>query len=297
MLRLGIVDFDSSHAVEFTRRINRCAIPADQFVAGAKVVLGFPGTSKLAQDRIDQFTPLVVDCGVELVDEPTEMIGRIDGVLVLSLQGDCHLAAARPFLESRVPVYLDKPIACDVNDLDELIALSQRHETMLWSSSAVRFADDVVSIGSRLKELGNTNGVQVFGPAHFSELNRGLFHYGIHITETMFTLMGTGCERLSTISSPACDLVSGLWRDGRVASIRGHRQGHTAYGVSCFTAQGIVHQPISLASAYRNLCQQIVTAFETETPPVSLAETREIIQFLAAAETSRQQDGVPISLN
>jgi hypothetical protein len=47
MIRLGLIDFDTSHAVEFTKRLNHVDIPEDQWVYGAKVILGVPGTSKL----------------------------------------------------------------------------------------------------------------------------------------------------------------------------------------------------------------------------------------------------------
>lgn len=55
-IRIGIVDFDSSHCVEFTRRINHVGISADQWVDGAEVVVGCPGTSLLAPERIAGFT-------------------------------------------------------------------------------------------------------------------------------------------------------------------------------------------------------------------------------------------------
>ena len=57
MLRLGIVDFDSSHCVEFTRRINGIGVPDDQCVDGGRVVLGWPGTSEMAPERIEGFRP------------------------------------------------------------------------------------------------------------------------------------------------------------------------------------------------------------------------------------------------
>lgn len=296
MIRLGLVDFDSSHAVEFTRRINHCALPVDQYVEGAQVVLGFPGSSP-AQDRIEQFTPQVVACGVELVDHPERMIGRIDAVLVLSLQGDRHTEAARPFLEAGVPTYIDKPITCNLVELDNLIGLARRNRTLVWSSSAARFADDLTNLAERMNSHGPGTGLQVFGPAHFSNLNRGLFHYGIHITETAFKLLGQGCDRLSLMESEQCDLVAARWNDGRIATLRGQRAGHTGYGVTCFTRDGILHENLSLRSAYRNLCQEIVNSFETNTPPVGLDETREIIRFLDAAEQSRAQAGRLVFLN
>jgi virulence factor len=297
MLNLGIVDFDSSHAVEFTRRVNRCFVGADQFVEGARVILGFPGGSDEARERIAPHAEQVVACGVELVNDPDEMLGRIDGVLVLSVRGDRHLEMARPFLEAGLPTYIDKPISCQLSDLDQLIALARTHQTLLWSGSAVRFADDVVRMANELRASGSMTGVQVFGPAHASPLNRGLFHYGIHIAETMFALMGRGCERITALTSEDCDLVGGRWSDGRIASIRGHRKGHTGYGLTCFTARGILHRGISLATSYRNLCREIVSSFQSGVPAVPLEETREIVRFLDAAETSRHQNGHPVSLN
>ena len=64
MLRLGIVDFDSSHCVEFTRRINGIGVPVDQCVTGARVVLGWPGTSEMAPERIERFRPEIESLNV-----------------------------------------------------------------------------------------------------------------------------------------------------------------------------------------------------------------------------------------
>ncbi len=52
MIRLGIVDFDTSHAVEFTRRLNHVGIAEDQWVEGARVVAGVPGVSEVAPEVI-----------------------------------------------------------------------------------------------------------------------------------------------------------------------------------------------------------------------------------------------------
>jgi predicted dehydrogenase len=297
MIRLGIIDFDSSHCVEYTRRINQHAIPSEQWVEGARVVLGYPGQSNVAQNRIDEFTPQVIECGVELVDDSEAMIGRIDGVLILSLGGNRHLERLRPFLEAGVPTYIDKPATCDVAEFAEIMSLAETHGTLAWSSSAARFADDVEQLQSELERLEDFSGLEVFGPAHFSDVNRGLFHYGIHITEMLFTLMGSGCERLTAMCCDDCDLVAARWSDGRIGSLRGLRRGCTGYGFTCFTDRGILHRQVSLKTAYRNLCQALVRSFDTEVAPVDLNQTYEIIRFLDAVESSRHEDGSPVSLN
>ena len=56
MIRLGIVDFDTSHVVEFTKRLNHVDVDKEQWVEGAKIVVGCPGESLLSPERIPGFT-------------------------------------------------------------------------------------------------------------------------------------------------------------------------------------------------------------------------------------------------
>lgn len=165
MLRLGIVDFDSSHAVEFARRFNHVGVTADQFVDGAKVVAGWPGSSQMAPERIPGFTKDVAAAGVELVDSSAALMDRIDAVLILSLAGDAHLERVRPFLEAGIPAYVDKPFACSAGEANEMVRLSREHSVLMWQGSAVRFCSDVTEYKASWDQLGPLNGAVSFGPA------------------------------------------------------------------------------------------------------------------------------------
>src|SRR5438270_1151069 len=99
-IRLGILDFDTSHAVEFTRRLNHKGIAREQWVDGAEVVVGCPGESRIAPEIIPGYKKQMADLGVRLVERPAEMIGRVDGMLIESQEGGVHLERARPFLEA-----------------------------------------------------------------------------------------------------------------------------------------------------------------------------------------------------
>ncbi|MCA9070176.1 MAG: hypothetical protein KDA84_14685, partial [Planctomycetaceae bacterium] len=83
MIRLGIVDFDSSHCVEFTRRFNHVSVSRDQYVEGARVVMGVTHPSKMSPERVPGHSQKLAECGVELVDSPDHLLGQVDGVLVL----------------------------------------------------------------------------------------------------------------------------------------------------------------------------------------------------------------------
>src|SRR5262245_30077137 len=111
MIRLGIVDFDTSHVVEFTKRLNHVDIAEEHWVDGAKVVAGVPGTSLIAPETIPKNVETLKKYGVPLFDDPAELLGKVDAVLIESVDGSVHLARAMPFLEKGMPTYVDKPFA------------------------------------------------------------------------------------------------------------------------------------------------------------------------------------------
>ncbi|MGH7199903.1 MAG: Gfo/Idh/MocA family protein [Planctomycetaceae bacterium] len=297
MIRLGLFDFDSSHSIEFTRRLNHVGVDRDQCVDGARVVLGCPGASRIAPERIAGFTRDIETCGVELVERPGEMLGRIDAALVLSLAGDAHLEGVRPFLEAGIPAYVDKPFACRWADASEMIELAAQHGTMVFSSSALRFAEEVRDFQEDTTRYGAMHGCVSYGPAKRDAGNPGLFHYGIHAVELLFALMGRGCTEVATVSTDAAETVTARWSDGRTAVLRGNRAGSTAYGFLAFCEAGVIHQPVSARYAYRNLLREIVRAFETAAPAVDPLDTLEIVSFILASLESERRDGGAVRLD
>ena len=112
------------------------------------------------------------------------------------MDGSVHWDRARPFLEAGLPCFVDKPFACSVVDARKIIDLADKKKVALFSSSALRYAPEVVQYAADAKN-GKLVGVAVHGPASLHERNPGLFHYGIHAVEILYTLMGTGCERVT----------------------------------------------------------------------------------------------------
>lgn len=296
MLCLGIVDFDSSHCIEFTRRFNHVGLSPEQYVTGARVVAGWPGSSEMAPERIGGFREQVTAAGVELVDSPLELIGRIDAVLILSLCGSAHLERVRPFLEAGVPAFVDKPFACSIEDADGMVELAERTGTLLLHASALRFSSSVAKLRVQRERAGALRGLISYGPAKRNPFNPGLLHYGIHAIEVLYALMGTGCASVACTHSDGADVVTGSWSDGRIATLRGSRAGATAYGVVAFCEQAVIPQTISTYDAYTNCCREIVSAFVDGRPLAPYEEIREVTRFALTALASEQSGGVPLPL-
>ena len=221
-MRIGIVGFDTSHVVQFTMRLNHVDIEEDQWVEGAQVVAGFPGTSKITDDdTLDEYTVTVAGYGVELVDAPEELIGKIDAVMVEFQSGIVHLEYARPFLEAGLPTFVDKPFTCSVADARELAALAAENDVPLFSSSSLRYALEIQQLKAEQAQTGEVLGAMAYSPAGLHPENPGLFHYGIHAVETLYALMGPGCEQVWCAYEDGAEVVVGRWEDERLGSIHG----------------------------------------------------------------------------
>ena len=292
MIRLGMLDFDTSHSVAFTTRLNHVGVEKEQFVEGAKVVIGCPGESKVSPERIPGFTAAMKKYGVPLVEKPEEMIGKVDAMLIEAVDGSVHYERSKPFLEAGIPCFVDKPFACSVADARKMIDLAAKKKLPIFSSSALRYATEVAQYVADPKH-GKVLGCLTYGPASTHERNPGLFHYGIHAVEMLYALMGAGCERVSCVHDKGADVATGHWKDGRVATVRGIRAGASSFGFTAFAEKAVHATPVGSRFFYRDLLKKVIHMFETGKPPIDPSETLEIVAFIEAANRSGANHGSP----
>lgn len=292
-LRAGIVGLDTSHVPAFTKLFNRPDNVGD--LAGIKVVAGYSGGTDMpaSRDRVAKFTEQVRGMGVEIVDSIPKLLEKVDVVLLESVDGRIHLKEAREIFKSGKPVFIDKPLAGSLTDAVAIVELARRHGVPFFSSSSSRFGTELVALKQNA-EVGDILGAATWGPCSYQEGTPDFFFYGIHGIEALFTLMGTGCETVSRTKGPDNDVVTGMWKDGRLGTYRGLVKGKAAFGAMVYGAKGILQA--GKAVSYDGLCQQIGKFFRTGQPPVSAEETLEIFAFMEAADESLRQGGRPIAL-
>jgi len=297
MWRLGIVDLDSSHCVEFSRRLNHVGLDRDQYVEGARVVAACSTGSVMSPERIAGHRAELEAIGIPIVAQPQDMLGQIDAVLILSICGTAHLERVRPFLAAGIPAFVDKPFACALSDAIEMVQFAEQHRVLLMSSSGMRFADETLRFQQQSTPFGNLLGAVTFGPAKRADGNPGLFHYGIHSVELLLQLMGSGCESVRTTFTDGAEVVTGQWADGRLGTGRGNRGGSTAYGYVAFGERGVLPQLVSTRYSYRNLLQAFVQSLNSGQPAVPPSSSVEVVRFILAALRSEQSAGRSVRLD
>jgi predicted dehydrogenase len=304
-LRIGLIGLDTSHAVAFTELINDATRP--DHVPGARVVAAYKGGSPsvpTSATRIERFTADVTGkWGVPLVDSIDALLPRVDAVMLLSVDARQHLEQVRPVLAAHKRVFIDKPIAGSYRDARAIADLARSSGTPFFSSSSLRYAPHI----QRLREKASAGvvGALTWGPAPTESFLPDLFWYGIHSIESLYALMGPGCESLSRVNTPGADVVSCRWRDGRIGTIRGNRDGDHAYGAVLFGSKAVLSdapettplpQGAPRQSDYYGLVVEIMKFFKSGVPPVPPDETLELIAFMEAADLSKTRGGAPVLL-
>jgi predicted dehydrogenase len=297
VLRLGIVDCDTSHVYEFARRLNHVDIGPEQWVDSARIVAAYPGTSRVVdQDRIAEYLTKAQAAGVTLVERPEHLLGQVDAVLVESNEGAVHRERATPFLEAGLPVFVDKPLASTAVDARALVELAARRGVPFLSASSLRFALEVQAVRQGRPDIGELTGADVHAPATLHQYNPGLLHYGVHGVEMLYALLGTGCQEVTCSFHEDGEVVTGRWSDGRIGVMRGLRRGARGYGFTAYGENGIHHSVVGFDFLYRELLKVVVPVLAGGPWPVSAEELVEVVAFMEAALASREQGGRPVAL-
>jgi predicted dehydrogenase len=288
-----MIGLDTSHVIAFTSLLNK---PKSGRVE-VRVVAGYPGGSPdlpASRDRVQKFTKqLQEQYGVEIVDSIDALLKKVDVVLLESVDGRKHLEQLKPVLLAGKPVFIDKPVAGSLAEVLLIYELARKHKVPCFSSSALRFSPSVFALRNNPK-VGEVLGCFTFGPCELEKHHPDLFWYGVHGVESLYTVMGPGCKKVSRLHSPDTDVVTGVWSDGRIGTFRGNRKGKLDYGMTVFGTKRTMSG--TGFGGYEPMVRELVRFFLTGRPPVTAEETIEMFTFMEAADESKRQGGAPVDL-
>jgi len=290
-LRIGIIGCDTSHVVAFTETINNQA--AKGHVPGGKVVAAFKGGSPdipSSASRVEGYSKTLQEkYGVKFYDRIEDMCKDVDAVLLESVDGRPHLEQVKPVLQARKPVFIDKPMAASLKDVVEMFRLAKEANVPVFSSSSLRFARNTQAVRNGL--IGKVTYAETSSPCELEPHHPDLFWYGVHGVESLFTVMGTGCQTVQRQTTPEGKIeVVGIWAGGRKGVYREAKDYHgLAKGEKGEAAVGSF-------DGYEPLVAAIMKFFQTDDAPVKPEETIEIMAFMEAADASKAKGGAQVNL-
>lgn len=292
-IQLGVIGADSSHLAEFTKRINRMNIEGRTPCRVAR--MWTDGKHDMPESEVEAWRRDAADQGVTTDQHLDAMLGAVDGVMVLTVNGNRHLAHASSALRRGLPTYIDKPLTCDLSEALAIRAMCQEHGTRCYSASSLRFADEVQHLDRAA--IGELAVIDAFGPGELNPAMPRFFHYGVHTIEMIDAIWGPGVEAVRARISEPRDHIELRYIDGRYASLRLERVGSYDFGATVHGKNGVACFKVDFSEVYNRLVRGMVRFFEGGPAPTNLDAIVENVAVMEAAHQSIEQDGGWVALS
>jgi len=291
-VKVGVIGTDTSHVPAFTGLLHRHPEWRIRVVAAFKNGMQDNPSS---WNRIEGYAKdLKEKQGVEICETVADLLAKVDAVLIECVDGRPHLKYAREVLQAKKRLFIDKPFTAGLEDAKEIVRLSKESGVPFFSSSCVRFQPEIAKFRTE-PGVGKLEKAQGSSPLHIEPHHPDLFWYGIHGVEALYTVMGRGCVALSRKAEGDLDITTGKWADGRVGVFRGVRKGDYKPLVKVWGAEGEAASKVGYD--YSGLVEAIARFFQGGECPIDPLETLEIVEFMTAAQLSKERGGAEVKLD
>ena len=220
-----------------------------------------------------------------VVARPEDVIGQVDAVIISTDDGDNHVSRARPFIEAGLPVFVDKPLATNVSDLDQFLIWHLDGKTIL-SNSGMRYAPEIREAAEKSAVLGDLRWITSFTCKTWER-------YGIHALEAVFPLTGPGFYSVQTQHHKGSDFVLAHHRNGVQVTLAAIQDAYGSFGaVHLYGTKS--HFALTLTDTYSAFRGQLVAFIEmlrTGKRPYAFSHTVELMAIIIAGIRSREQGG------
>ena len=210
----------------------------------------------------------------EVAGDYRDMLGKVDAVLLARDDAENHVRYAEPFLEAGVPVYIDKPPALSLRQLDELFALARSAE-QIFSCSALRFASELQLAPEEASRLGEVREISGVVPRSWQK-------YAVHAIDPIVSFLQPGRVRASEARAEgAATTLSISWENGRTGSVLATGAAHDQIALTYRGERAIVRKVFTDSfTAFRSALRCFLDGVRHRRSATSYAHLRDVVELI-----------------
>ena len=180
MKRIAILGCENSHAATFLDFIYNTDAYRDVDVIG--VYSNDPAASKALNEKF----------GVPVLDDYRDAVGKIDGLVITARHGDLHYEYAKPYIDSRIPMFIDKPVTIKEDEAVKFMKELKSRGIRACGGSSLKHDFGVKTLKREREELtgGATLGGFVRAPLDSESVYGGFYFYAPHLVEVVSEIFG-----------------------------------------------------------------------------------------------------------
>ena len=186
MFKIAILGCENSHADTFLKTIK------NENITDVEVVGVYSYDTEAAEKLSRAF-------GVRVAKNYDEFVGEIDGLVITARHGDNHYKYAKPYLDSKIPIFIDKPITISEKEAVEFMNILKENKIPACGGSMCIYSDLVLELKEAIAngELGAVIGGHIRTPLVTESEHGGFYFYSEHLVDVMLKIFGLGVKAVS----------------------------------------------------------------------------------------------------
>ena len=180
MKKIAILGCENSHAASFLKLIAQKEEFSDVEVIGV-----FSEEREMAEKMRDKFS-------VPILENLEDAAGKIDGLMITARHGENHFKYAKPYLDSKIPMFIDKPITICEEEAVLFMEKLKEKGIAFSGGSSLRHDAFVKKLKEDVKNEvdGKTVGGYIRAPYQKDSKYGGFYFYAQHLVEMMGEIFG-----------------------------------------------------------------------------------------------------------
>lgn len=225
-----------------------------------------------------------------VVKNPTDVIGKVDAVIIATDIGSEHVERARPFVEAGIPIFVDKPMVDNVADLKVFNTWVEEGKPIM-SGSSMRYVKEYIPYQKSTYNLGELRYVTITCAKKWET-------YGIHALEGVMSVTGPGYLSCRNTGTPDRNIVHFKHEKGIdvVIAVIADMYGAMGNLMLCGTKGFDCVSSKDSFYSFRTQLVNFIQYLRTGVRPFPYAETEELMRMVIAGIESRKQGGKEIIL-
>lgn len=248
-------------------------------------------THILSQDK-SLSKQIAISGGIEYVAESAEeMIEAVDAVILARDDPENHREMARPFIDAGIPIFIDKPLCSNKEDLDYFAAEIAKGK-FIMSCSSMRYATECMTAKTELSSLGKIELITAVG-------KKDWIKYGVHMLEAVFSIMDDPKPlSVTNVGEEGQSIVKIDFEGGLQVTVHLFMEISGTFQLSLFGQQNWKQVDIKNSySMFRDNIIEFIKSVQEGKPRIDFYKTEQIIKTLIAGEESMKQGGKKIMIN
>lgn len=210
-----------------------------------------------------------------IVDDYHDMIGVVDGILLARDDAENHFEMCRDFVQAGMMIYIDKPLAFDIDTAKKIFAL-EKFDGQIFSCSAMKYAREMDENIDRIKALGHIDYID-------ATVMKIWDNYSPHIIDPVLRILGDSFEIEEAVKVKNKNTQGCLFTlaSGTVVMLTAHRNENTPISLRLFGEHGFLEIAFEdTFYAFRGAIKNFIKSIEQRKSCITQAHIMKMVEII-----------------